>query len=96
MAPLFHFMFRNVFRLLLILVAFAVVRYLIYVVKRGLASAPAASGGDAKSATAHGEHLQRDPVCGTFVPEHGTLTATSGGVTHHFCSVACRDKFLAA
>lgn len=89
------FMFRNVFRLLLILVAFAVVRYLIYVVKKALTATPPAEA-NVKSATPHGEHLQRDPVCGTFVPENGTLTATSGGVTHHFCSVACRDKFMAA
>jgi YHS domain-containing protein len=88
-------MFRNVFRILLVLAAFVVIRYLIYAVRKAIISAPRGAG-PAKSAAAGGEHLFRDPVCGTFVPEKGTVTASSGGVTHHFCSVACRDKFLAA
>jgi YHS domain-containing protein len=86
-------MFRNVFRILLILAAFVVIRYLIYAVRKAIISAPQRA---AKPSSPGGEHLFRDPVCGTFVPGKGTVTAHAGGVTHHFCSVACRDKFLAA
>ena len=91
----FSFMFRNVFRILLILLAFVVIRYLIYAVRKAITSAPQRAG-TAKPASPGGEHLFRDPVCGTFVPEKGTVTASASGVTHHFCSVACRDRFLAA
>jgi YHS domain-containing protein len=88
-------MFRNVLRILLILLAFVVVRYVIYAVRKALSSAPQRAG-TATPPSPGSEHLFRDPVCGAFIPGHGTLTASSGGVTHHFCSVACRDKFLAA
>jgi YHS domain-containing protein len=87
-------MFRNVFRIFLILIAFAVIRYLIYAVRKAIRSAP--QGVRTPKSASAGEHLFRDPVCGTFVPGSGALTASSAGVTHHFCSVACRDKFLAA
>lgn len=36
----------------------------------------------------------KDPVCGaTVLP--GRITAVFLGVEHSFCSVACRDRFLA-
>lgn len=87
-------MFRNVFRLLLVLAAFVVVRYLIYAVRKAVTSTP--PRGATKSASGAGERLYRDPVCGAFVPADGALTASAGGVTHHFCSAICRDKFLTA
>ncbi|OFW05531.1 MAG: hypothetical protein A3I61_04390 [Acidobacteria bacterium RIFCSPLOWO2_02_FULL_68_18] len=37
--------------------------------------------------------LVRDPVCGTYVPPRSSLSLTSGGSTHYFCSEACRQKF---
>ena len=37
--------------------------------------------------------LVRDPVCGTHIPPTGSLSLTSGGTTHYFCSEACRAKF---
>jgi uncharacterized protein len=37
----------------------------------------------------------RDPVCGMTVDRARAVTATVGGHTHHFCSSACKDTFLA-
>ena len=37
--------------------------------------------------------LVRDPVCGTFVAPSTSLSLTSGGTTHYFCSEDCRSKF---
>ena len=37
--------------------------------------------------------LQRDPVCGTFIPPEGALSLTSGTTTFYFCSEDCRTKF---
>ena len=37
----------------------------------------------------------RDPVCGMTVDRARAVTATVGGRTHHFCSSACKDTFLA-
>lgn len=36
----------------------------------------------------------KDPVCGMTVdPQKAAAAAVQGGVTHYFCSTACRDKF---
>ena len=40
--------------------------------------------------------LARDPVCGTHVTPRTTLSLTSGGTTHYFCSEECRTKFRRA
>jgi len=38
-----------------------------------------------------------DPVCGMPVsPEEGAFTAEHDGRVYHFCSRACRDRFVAA
>jgi YHS domain-containing protein len=37
--------------------------------------------------------LVRDPVCGTYVVPNATLSLTSGGGTHYFCSEGCRNKY---
>jgi YHS domain-containing protein len=89
-------MFRNLLRILAILLIFAFIRYLIWAVRKALSGKPqsAAHPGDSKARSA-GE-LLRDPVCGTFVSADTAITTTARGVTHHFCSAACRDKFLAA
>lgn len=43
-----------------------------------------------------GGTLVRDPQCGTFVPESGSLSLQRDGATLHFCSSACRDGWLLA
>jgi YHS domain-containing protein len=35
----------------------------------------------------------RDPVCGTFVAPTESFALRSGGETHYFCSVDCRERF---
>jgi YHS domain-containing protein len=39
--------------------------------------------------------MVRDRICQTFLPEERALRLTRGGETHHFCSPACRERFLA-
>ena len=39
---------------------------------------------------------RRDPVCGTFVSTELSVRALVRGQEQHFCSVGCRDKYLAA
>jgi len=38
--------------------------------------------------------MVRDPVCGVFVPIHGSLSAFSKGGFVYFCSEECRRKFV--
>jgi YHS domain-containing protein len=38
--------------------------------------------------------LVRDPVCGVHVAEVMAVPLRDGGQTLHFCSVACRDKYV--
>ena len=43
-----------------------------------------------------GVHMQRDPVCGTFVvPERAVALSAGGGQRIYFCSTECRDKYRA-
>jgi YHS domain-containing protein len=37
--------------------------------------------------------LVRDPVCGTYVQPQATLSVTSAGSTHYFCSEQCKSVF---
>jgi YHS domain-containing protein len=52
------------------------------------------SGTDA-GASALGQKLVRDPICGTHVAERLALPLQNGAETLHFCSVACRDRYAA-
>jgi YHS domain-containing protein len=40
--------------------------------------------------------LRRDPVCGMFVSPEISLTLEHSGQVHHFCSAACRDRFVSS
>lgn len=43
-----------------------------------------------------GVHMERDPVCGTFVvPETAVAMSGPNGTRLFFCSTACRDTFQA-
>jgi YHS domain-containing protein len=87
-------MLRNLFRILAIVLVFAFARYLYYLIKKTF-SETMGSAAKASNSTERDE-LHRDPICGTFVADGSSLTLTRQGVTHYFCSVACRDKFQAA
>jgi YHS domain-containing protein len=38
--------------------------------------------------------LVRDPICGVFVVPGQALTSGTGAATRHFCSEACRKKWM--
>jgi YHS domain-containing protein len=40
------------------------------------------------------QKLVHDPVCGLYVAEGLALPLTEGGEMVHFCSAACRDRYL--
>ena len=40
------------------------------------------------------QKLVRDPVCGVHLAETLALPLREGGQVLHFCSTACRDKYL--
>jgi len=57
-------------------------------------NAPAGSaGGDAQNGVA-ARRLVRDPVCGMHVAEVLAVPLRESGELVHFCSTACRDKYL--
>ena len=92
-------MFRLFFRFIVLLVIFAVIRYVVTTVSRLFSQAgnPPAQrpSGQAQSGAPAGE-LKQDPVCGTFVPTTTSVKKTINGELVHFCSAACRDKFKVA
>lgn len=91
-------MFRLFFRVLLLVVAIAFIRYVIRTVARVFSDAvnPQAGGQPKQPASVTGGELKQDPVCGTFVPVSTSVKKTVNGELVHFCSVTCRDKFKVA
>jgi hypothetical protein len=51
------------------------------------------AAGDAQSGVA-ARRLVRDPVCGMHVAEVLAVPLREGGELVHFCSTACRDKYV--
>ncbi len=41
------------------------------------------------------EKMEKDPVCGTYVPEKTSLKLKSEGEVFYFCSEKCRDEYIA-
>jgi len=41
------------------------------------------------------EKMDKDPVCGTYVPEKNSLKLKSEGEFYHFCSEKCRNEYIA-
>ncbi len=56
-------------------------------------SGAAAGTGNAESGVA-ARRLVRDPVCGMHVAEVLAVPLREGGELVHFCSTACRDKYV--
>ena len=93
-------MFRLLFRFLVLMLLFALLRYVISTVGRMLSQArnpsPAPQrASEAAHASVAGE-LKQDPVCGIFIPITTSVKKTVNGELMHFCSAACRDKFKVA
>lgn len=87
--------------LILLVVLFWAMGLLLRAVMRGLRSlvnpAPpqtrSASEGWPKTPALN--RLVRDPVCGVHVSESRAIPLRSGTEVVHFCSAACRDKYVA-
>lgn len=89
-------MLRNAFRLLLVFLTLAVVRYAIAAIVnmiKGRSPQPPGPQPATDTAATTG-HLSKDPVCGTYVAAASSVTAQVGGKTVHYCSASCRDKHL--
>ena len=82
---------RLLFRIIPIFIA---VLAAMFILRGATASASKrrSSMGKGKEKTAK---LVKDPVCGTYVTAKGSLAASRDSETYHFCSEACRDKFVA-
>jgi len=52
-----------------------------------------AGGAPQRRRVRRGVKLVRDPICGTFVAPDASLSLTSGGSTHYFCSEECRARY---
>ena len=74
--------------LLLFLVARALWRLVSGVIEAAGGAHPAPDGGSTKATK-----LVRDPVCGTYVAPGASLSLTSAGSTHYFCSEECKSAF---
>jgi YHS domain-containing protein len=92
-------MFRLFFRFIVLLIIFAIIRYVITSVARFFSQVTnpptQRQPSQATSGTTGGE-LKQDPVCGTFVPTATSVKMTINGELVHFCSADCRDKFKVA
>jgi YHS domain-containing protein len=93
-------MFRLIFWLLCAIFLITFIRNVIGVVMKGLAALLSpAQAPPPRPAAANvpltGE-LRRDPVCGTYIATSTSLKHTAGSETVHFCSTACRDKYLSS
>jgi uncharacterized protein len=54
-----------------------------------------ASAPHAAQSTAVTRRLVRDPVCGVHIAEARAIPLRNGTELVHFCSPACRDKYIA-
>ena len=50
---------------------------------------------DGRNVPAHGIHMERDPVCGTYVIPDRAITLADGSRRVYFCSTNCRDRYRA-
>ena len=93
-------MFSYLFRMVLFFVVISVIRSLIQSVMRAFRGtsgsqsnpAPPKTTGEASSASTL---LHQDPVCGTYVAPGSSFKKVSKGQVFHFCSEACRDRYVA-
>ena len=95
-------MFRVIFYLLVTIFLITVVRGIIGVVLRGFSQLLNSPQQAASKSSAAGRdiplsgELKRDPSCGTYISAATSIKQTVSGQTFHFCSAACRDKYVAS
>jgi YHS domain-containing protein len=99
-------MFRLIFELLITVVVLTVLKSIVGIVLRGFSQAmkPDSSplGAGPQSPNSQSSHqvpltgeLKKDPVCGTYIATTTSIKERVGGEVIHFCSTACRDKYVA-
>jgi len=91
-------MFRLLGYLILALIGITLLRMVIGVVAKLFASSVSGDagkqgGGRRRAQVPAGGVLQKDPVCGTFVPVDSSKKLTAGGETLYFCSDECMQKY---
>ena len=92
-------MIRLLFYLLGAVLALSLIKSAIEMITRifGNFSQAAGSGGNPrKPAVPLSEALKKDPVCGAYVAPSASIQKTIGSGTLYFCSLECRDKYLAS
>lgn len=82
-------MFRNVFRLFVVVVLGLVVRQVVLWIVRSFSTV---TPQPVPRAAASGE-LKEDPVCGTFIAVASSIKRNVDGQVIHFCSTTCRDRY---
>jgi YHS domain-containing protein len=91
-------MFRLLGYLILALFGISLLRAVIgivakFFVSNTLGDNPGGAAARRQSAAPVAGVLQKDPVCGTFVPEQSAKRLQAGGTVHYFCSEECLKKF---
>jgi YHS domain-containing protein len=73
-------------------------RAVAWMLRGGVAQSAANSAGIPAGAEAGvaGRRLVRDPVCGLHVAEAMAIPLNESGEVVHFCSTACRDRYIAS
>lgn len=94
-------MFRVIFELLLTVVVITVLKSIIGIVMRGFGEAMRPGSTSRNSAPRVSNQvpltgeLKKDPACGTYISTATSIKERVGGQVVHFCSTACRDKYVA-
>jgi YHS domain-containing protein len=64
-------------------------------VMTGMQSRNQPSAGPAPRPSGGSVHMERDPVCGTFVVPERAVVLADGRERAYFCSTSCRDEYAA-
>ncbi len=94
-------MFRVLFELLMTVVVIFFLRAVMRVIFKGFGDMmhpdahPPNQPSIANQVPLTGE-LKKDPSCGTYISTATSIKETVRGETFHFCSKACRDKYVAS
>ena len=91
-------MFRNFFRIFLVVLLIVFVRYVFMAIGRGVRNPPPPRKPEKARQPAQDSGvsqgiLRKDPQCGTYVSEATSVKLENGGESHYFCSAACRDEY---
>lgn len=87
-------MIRTVLFLLLAILLITLLRGIIGIIGKGIASlADAKPPARRPGASPTHDELKRDPVCGIYVPAATSIKRTVDGETVHFCSEDCAARY---